>query len=66
MTLRYCPNVTKQGIDLFMNESNPLSNIRLVLMHRLNQQNVDELKALAIRNNWQLEIGFKLRRVVFQ
>ena len=54
--LQYCPNVTKSGIDLLMNESNPLSDIGLMFMQGIRQQNVDEWKAMAIRNNWQLEI----------
>ena len=51
-----CPNVSERGIDLFVNGGIVLSYIRLFSMPLLCQQNVDEWKAKAISNNWQLEI----------
>ena len=51
-----CPNVSKRGIDLFINESNALSYIFLKCMQGVSQQNADEWKALAIRNNWKLKM----------
>ena len=49
-----CPNVSKRGIDLFMNDGSVVSSIWLFSMPLLCQQNVDEWKAKAISNNWQL------------
>ena len=60
MTLDNCANISKRGIDFFMNESNPLSSILFKSMQGVSQQNVDEWKALAIRNNWQFKNGYSV------
>ena len=53
----YCNSVSKKSIDLFMNETNALEEIELVRCN-VTQENVDEWRKMAKKNNWNLWINF--------
>ena len=58
LELEYCNFVSKKGIDLFMNEGNCLETINIVQCPLVKQENVDEWRAIAEKNNWNLSVDF--------
>lgn len=59
LELEQCNNVTKQGIDMFMKESNPLKVIKLWECRSLTRQNVELWKKQAIKKKWSVSIEWK-------
>ena len=54
-----CNFVSKKSIDLFMNETNALEKIKLFDCNVSTQENVDEWRKMAKRNNWNLSIDIQ-------
>ena len=54
--LTSCDSVSKEGIDLFMNEENILEEIHLFFCQSITQKNVKEWQEKAKKNNWKLSI----------
>ncbi len=58
LEVRWCHDVTEQGIYLFMNENNPLANLELHYCELLTEEFVDKLRDLALQKNWIIEIDY--------
>jgi hypothetical protein len=58
LEVKKCHNVTEKGIDVFMNDQNPLKKIVLRWCRQVTKSNVDYWKEQAKMNNWQILIEF--------
>jgi hypothetical protein len=58
LEVKKCHNVTEKGIDVFMNDQNPLKKIALRWCRQVTKSNVDYWKEQAKMNNWQILIEF--------
>lgn len=58
LELEQCNSVTKQGIDLLMNESNPLKVIKLWECRSLTRKNVDDWKKKAAKKKWHVSLDW--------
>ena len=54
--LRWCKSVTKNGIDLFMNERNVIEEMDFSYCDLITIDNVEEWENNANRNNWNLSV----------
>ena len=52
-----CDNVSKKGIDVFMNSNNPLKEIHLERCNLLTQHDRDEWELVAKEKNWHLKLS---------
>jgi hypothetical protein len=50
--------VTEKGIELFMTESNPLTEINLNCYKKLTKKDVENWQNKAVEKNWELSVLF--------
>jgi hypothetical protein len=53
LRIRRCNSVTKQGIDVFMQENNPLEIIDFSYCENITDEDVNNWKAMATEMNWE-------------
>jgi hypothetical protein len=53
-----CNFVTEKGIELFMTESNPLTEINLNCCKKLTKKDVENWQNKAVEKNWELSVLF--------
>jgi hypothetical protein len=54
-----CNLVTKQGLDLLINDDNPLAKVNFWCCEKVTLHNVYDWYTIARRNNWELILEFK-------
>ena len=59
LTLDQCHSISKKGIDVLMNDCNPLSHISIDHCNSITAENVEDWGKKSINENWQLYIDDK-------
>ena len=59
LELQNCDEITKNSIDLLLSLNSPISKLELSKCEQLNQEDVDNWKKMAKKNNWDLKISCK-------
>lgn len=57
LTIHRCTSVTKQGIDVFMQENNPLKEIHFTHCRNITDEDVNYWKAMATEMNWKFRLS---------